>query len=115
MMRASHTRSDLKHGKAQTEHSLAARVGPSLAGLTLIAALMAGGAFLVQLSFSERQVAGAQRVLKSLDGESAELQRHWSLGEVPAKMLQAEQGHIDDEKQQQQLLLNQLKKSAGNG
>jgi hypothetical protein len=92
-----------------------ARVGRLLAGLVVLTVVMAGAAYFVQSGLTGRQIDGVKRVLASFDAESAELEKHWSLGEVPAEMVQAEQEHIDDETQQQQSQLSQLEQSAANG
>ena len=113
-MPVSEKRSHSHRTDARSQLHATARVGRLLSGLVVLTALMAGAAYFVQSGLTGRQIDGAKRVLTSLDAESEEFEKHWSLGEVPAKMLQAEQEHIDDESQQQQSQLSQLERSAAN-
>ena len=91
------------------------RVSGSLLSLSAGALLLSGGAFFLQQNLIGRQMAGTERVLLSLDAESKELDASWAEGAIPAKMLTAENQHIDEEKEQQRSQLAQLKKSSDHG
>ena len=93
-------------------HSHVSRTLVVLAGSV---AVLTGGAFLVQMRLTDRQIEGAERVRGSLDAEVRELDQHWRRGEVPAKTMQAENDHISDERAQQEAQLSELKKSADHG
>lgn len=85
------------------------------AALAGVAALLAIGAFLGQQQLTDRQAAGAQRVLDSLAAESSVLDEKWQQGDVPATLLQAEQEHIAEESSQAAEQLGELSQGDGDG
>lgn len=91
-------------------HVLTHRVTIALVVLTM---LLAGAAWWVQQGLTDRQIAGGERVLQSLAAESKVLEQQWRSGAFPARSLQAEQSHIDDESEQQQAQLAELRQSHG--
>lgn len=91
-------------------HALVHRVTIGLVVLTL---LLAGAAWMVQQGLTDRQIAGSERVLQSLAAEARVLDQQWREGAFPARSLQAEQAHIDDESEQQRKQLAELRPSHG--
>ena len=108
-------RSDTKSFSARPFNIPFSRVSRTLGALVVVVAILCGGAFLLLESITDRQIAGTERVLMSLDAEARELKKYWGQGSIPARMLQAELDHIDDEKSQQQAQLALLKKSSNHG
>jgi hypothetical protein len=91
-------------------HALVLR---STIGLVILTLLLAGIAWRTQEGLTDRQIAGAQRVLQSLGAETRVLEEQWRKGALPAKTLQAEQEHIQEETAQQTAQLADLRTSHG--
>jgi hypothetical protein len=81
--------------------------------LVVLTMLLAGVAWWGQQSLTDRQIAGGERVLQSLATESKVLEQRWREGGFPARSLEAEQSHIDDESEQQESQLAELRQSHG--
>jgi len=83
--------------------------------LVAMAVLLSGLAWLFEAGAGDRQIAGVQRAIASLEAEASVLQREWQDGALPARTLQAEAEHIADERDQQQSQLAELSKEPSGG